>query len=253
MKYVLLPAAVLDEGDSSPSTHFARAHGARESYIRTLLRLGLTPLFASPLTPVETAIDLLSHCQGLLLLGGGDIDPALYGEVSHPETRITEPERDRFEIALAQAAVNLGIPVLGICRGCQILGVAFGGKLIQHIPDVVTTEQHSSQGYRTIPAQKRHPIMLDTNSRAFALLQKEELLVNSAHHQAVGDAGPHLTVVARSPEGIAEIIEHRDPGVFCFGVQSHPEVDLGREHSAEETLLPLFQAFAAAIQECSGG
>jgi putative glutamine amidotransferase len=163
---------------------------------------------------------LLDMLDGLILAGGSDVDPATYGAEPHPETRGTNEERDRFEVALARAALERDMPVLGICRGMQMLNVACGGTLEQHLDDVQT--------HRHTPGQfGDHEVQLDPESLAARAAGGERVLVKSHHHQGVDRVGDGLQVTGRNPgDGVVEAIELPDRQ-FALGVLWHPEEDEG--------------------------
>jgi putative glutamine amidotransferase len=170
--------------------------------------------------------DLLGGIDALVLTGGADLAPELYGAATrHPTVVAAEPGRDRFEIALAAAALARGRPILAICRGVQVLNVAAGGTLIQDIPDAMgTTLSHAVNEPRDALA---HEILVAPGSRLAALLagrlsDRHACGVNSRHHQAVDRLAPGFQVSATAPDGIIEAIE-RPGGSFCLGVQWHPE------------------------------
>jgi putative glutamine amidotransferase len=193
-------------------------------YITAIQKAGALALMVPPDSRfVEEPGEVLDWLDGLILAGGADIDPASYGAEPHPETRRTVPERDRAEIALARAAVQRDMPVLGICRGMQLINVALGGTLDQHVPDLVGHTEH-----RRHPGtfeNSDHDVRLEPGSLA-ALAADEELhSTKSHHHQGVDQLGEGLLVTGYStldelPEAI-EMPERR----FVLGVQWHPEAD----------------------------
>ncbi|MDO8504906.1 MAG: gamma-glutamyl-gamma-aminobutyrate hydrolase family protein [Candidatus Liptonbacteria bacterium] len=219
---ILVPLAAKRLSDKEPIT---AVNFIRETYIKKLAKYGLTPVFASHVLPRKIVLELYGEAQGILFTGGSDIDPALYGKRKNPKTRTVEPERDKLEIFLAKKAMKDKKPILAICRGAQILAVASGGELIQHIPDI-TAERHIGT-YEGLATHKKHPVWLEKNSRARALLKREKIFVNSAHHQAVKNPGKNFLISGITFGGITEIIEHRDRSYFCFGLQSHPEAETG--------------------------
>ena len=173
----------------------------------------------------ESPRGLIGKLDGLLLTGGGDIDPVLYGEERHPATYDAEPGRDEFEIDLARRAMDADLPTLAICRGAQVLNVAAGGSLVQDIPSAVEASvPHSVELPRDAIA---HPVTVSAGSRLAdalgAALEAGSLCrVNSRHHQSVGRLGRRLVATATSPDGVVEGIESPEAG-FCVGVQWHPE------------------------------
>jgi len=183
------------------------------------LALGLLPDEYSADEPGEV-LDLL---DGLMLAGGADIDPASYGEAAHPKTHDTVPERDAFEIALTTAAIEADLPVLGICRGMQLINIALGGTLIQHLPDLVGHEDH-----RRVPGSfdgAEHDVMLVEGSLAASAAGELAHVTKSHHHQGVDRLGEGLVVSGISDlDELPEAIEL--PGRrFVLGVQWHPEAD----------------------------
>ena len=168
---------------------------------------------------------VLARVDALVLTGGADVDPKLYGEAPHASFESAEAGRDAFEIELSRAAVKAGVPLLAICRGMQVLNVAMGGTLIQDIPSQVSGALgHSVPEPRFAIA---HEVWVSTGSRLATLLADhmedgETCHVNSRHHQAVKVAAPGFDVTATSPDGVIEAMEK--PGAaFCLAVQWHPE------------------------------
>jgi gamma-glutamyl-gamma-aminobutyrate hydrolase PuuD len=184
-------------------------------YVRAVERAGGRALLVPPAADgVEETLDVL---DGLILSGGGDIDPAAYGQEAHPETDRPAPERDEAELALLRAALERDLPVLAICRGSQVLNVALGGDLVQHLPDVVGHEKHK----HTPGTFADHDVVLESGSRLGALLG-DRVPVKSHHHQGYGRIGAGLAVTARADDGTAEALE--DPSRrFAVGVLWHPE------------------------------
>lgn len=170
---------------------------------------------------------------GLLLSGGGDIDPARYRQVRHPKTGEPDAPRDELELRLARRAVRVGMPVLGICRGAQVLGAALGGSLMQDIPCQRPGAANHAQG-------ACHWVQLEPASALARALGCERLEVNSFHHQANDALGETVRAVARSDDGVIEAIEIQGHS-FATGVQWHPERML-----REPPQVRLFEAFMAA-------
>jgi putative glutamine amidotransferase len=194
----------------------------QRTYTAAVQRAGALALVLPPDDAVVESPDLLlDRIDGLLLAGGSDVDPAGYGVAPHPETGRTWPERDRFEIALTVRAIERSMPVLGACRGMQILNVARGGTLQQHLPDVIGSDRH-----RHTPGQfSDHEVTLEPGSLAARSTGAERAAVRSHHHQGIGELGDGLVATGWSPEDdVIEAIEL--PGKpYVLGVLWHPEED----------------------------
>lgn len=167
---------------------------------------------------------IVPQIDGLMLTGGGDVDPALYGEAPHATFQASEEGRDEYEIAIVRAAVEAGVPIFAICRGMQLLNVALGGTLIQDIPSMVNgAVTHAVPEPRY---QIAHEVWVAKGSRLAALmaekLEGDTCQVNSRHHQAVKDVAPGWEATGTAPDGVIEAIEQ--PGeIFRLAVQWHPE------------------------------
>jgi putative glutamine amidotransferase len=181
----------------------------------------------------------LSRLSGVLLPGGGDIDPALFGEAPHPNLGVVQPERDSFELALCRAALQRGMPVLGICRGAQVLNVALGGTLIQDIPAETASPLNHRSNDET---ELRHEIDVEPGTLLARIIGEGRHPVNSQHHQSVRVPAPGLIVSAGSPkDGIIEAVEYRDAR-FVLGLQFHPEC-------LPDLYLGIFREF---VRACAG-
>jgi putative glutamine amidotransferase len=193
----------------------------RDDYVRSVEKAGGLPLIFAPGKP-EDAPELIDHVAGLVLTGGADIDPALYGEARHDALGPVFRERDEFEIALVREALRRDVPVLAICRGHQVLNVASGGTLVQDIPSQMTgAGAHDPDVERW---QTCHEVRILPETRLREILGTERVAVNSFHHQAVKQLGRDLVLSAQSPDGVVEGIEMpRDAKRFVVGVQWHPE------------------------------
>ncbi len=195
-----------------------------DSYVNAVNRAGGLALLVAP-DPVltEDPDELLDRIDGLMLTGGTDLDPALYGEEPHAETQAFQRDRDDFEIAVALRAIERDMPVLGICRGMQVLNVAYGGTLLQHLP-----ESHGHEDHRRVPGSfddADHDVRLTPDS--LAARAAGELLhpTKSHHHQGVGQIGDPLVVSGLSVlDDLPEALERTDRS-FVLGVQWHPEAD----------------------------
>lgn len=177
------------------------------------------------LAVTERAAQVLAEVDGIVLTGGADVDPSLYGETPHASVTPAEPGRDAFELELARGALEADVPLLAICRGVQVLNVAAGGTLVQDIPSQLPPGlAHAVPEPLGAPC---HDIVLRSGSRLAEVLGGESgptasCRVNSRHHQAIQDLGQGLHVSAEAPDGVIEGIEKPDLR-FCIGVQWHPE------------------------------
>jgi putative glutamine amidotransferase len=192
----------------------------RDDYVRAVEKAGGLPLVLAPGEP-EDAAELLAHVDGLMLTGGADVDPELYGEDRHEKTVRVIRGRDRFEIALCRESLSRDMPLLAICRGHQVLNVATGGTLVQDIPSQLEgASDHDPDTERWEPA---HDVRVLPGTRLREILGRDHLAVNSFHHQAVNRLGEGLIVSAYAAED--DVIEGIEvPGRrLAVGVQWHPE------------------------------
>lgn len=192
------------------------------SYVSAVQRAGGIGIV---LPPDEAAVAdpdlLLDRVDALIIAGGADIDPSSYGAEPHPETRGTWPDRDRFEIALARRALQRDMPLLGICRGMQLLNVALGGSLDQHLPDSIGSSTHRS----VAGTFSEHEVHLEQGSLACAAAGTDGLMVLSHHHQGIDGLGEGLRVTGWSDEDeLVEAIELPEKR-YALGVVWHPEED----------------------------
>ena len=192
------------------------------SYSLAVQRAGGTALLLPPDDDVAERPDvLLDVIDGLVLAGGSDIDPASYGARPHPATTGTWPERDRFELALAHRSIERELPVLGICRGMEMLNVALGGTLDQHLPESLGHEDHC----HTPGAFSDHEVRLESGSLAARAVGAETTAVKSHHHQGLDELGEGLVAAGWATEdGIVEAIE-LEGRPYALGVLWHPEAD----------------------------
>ena len=185
-------------------------------------------------------LSIFNVLDGLLLPGGDDIAPERYGQEPHPLLRSVDPRRDEMELFLARQALEADLPVLGICRGHQVLGVAGGGTLDQHLEPAPGEVEHDMR--RLQRDFLAHSLELASDSRLSNIIGSRSTMVNSLHHQAVRDIGASFRVTGRAPDGVIEAIEvpaHR----FAVGIQSHPECTW---NSTAPQFALLFQAFVEA-------
>jgi putative glutamine amidotransferase len=195
---------------------------AAQVYVRAVELGGGAPLIVPPHLQEDELRAIFERFDGLLLSGGGDIKPALFGEEDSSFLWQVDEQRDRTELALTRWALAERLPLLAICRGIQMLNVAAGGTLIQDIPTQVSGALSHSTVFRPL-SQIAHAVEVVTGSRLTGLVGAGEVEVNSAHHQAVKSVGTGLVVTARAPDGIVEGLES-PAHPFCIGVQWHPEV-----------------------------
>jgi putative glutamine amidotransferase len=198
-----------------------------------------------PMTVKESMLEaVISGCDGLLVTGGPDLDARHYGEANLPFIGEISPLRDSMELCAVRIAFERNIPILGICRGIQVINVALGGTLYQDICSQVRGKdvlKHSNSAPRWYPT---HEIMIERDTRIWSAFKAESAMVNSFHHQAVKDAAPGFRVTSRAPDGVIESIEHEDRP-FVVGVQWHPE-DMWRDN---RVYLELFKLF---VDSCKG-
>lgn len=210
--------------DAEPAGGYSKQpwYAIRENYCDAVVAAGGAPI-ALPHEP-DLAADYLAMLDGLIVTGGNfDVDPVLFGAGERHGTVTTKDRRTAFELAITRAAHAQDMPSLGICGGQQLMNVAFGGTLIQHIPDSVPNAlAHEQPNPRTEPG---HGVTLAEQSTLIEVVGSAEMQVNSAHHQAVDAAAPGFLINARAPDGVIEGIE--DPAKRWFiGVQWHPEYSI---------------------------
>ncbi|MBI3803337.1 MAG: gamma-glutamyl-gamma-aminobutyrate hydrolase family protein [Nitrospirae bacterium] len=187
-------------------------------YVDAVRRAGGIPLLIPPGAPdLKRVIDRI---DGLILTGGGDLDPSLYGGVRHPTIYSVDPERDRSEIMLVKQSLDARLPTFGICRGSQVINVALGGTLVEHLPDFVG----EAVPHRLPPREPTtHSIQLAPESHLAEILIAEAFVAPSWHHQAVRRLAPGLKSTAQAPDGTIEAVEHIEHP-WLIGVQWHPEL-----------------------------
>jgi len=208
---------VVDEAWCSPLV------GARRGYIDAVIAAGGVPLVLPPTNDLRVLRGMFDALDGLLLTGGVDLAPGLYGEHPHPQLGEVHPERDAAEIPLARWAAAEGKPIFGICRGIQVLNVALGGTLYQDLPSQSPGPiDHRASVKQECWTNLDHDVTLRQDSRLARLLETTTLRVNSLHHQAVKELGSGLRVVGHAPDGVVEAVEGSN-GHFILAVQCHPE------------------------------
>lgn len=216
-------------------------------YNHALMAAGAMPVMLNPTMDDEMLCECLNMLDGVLLAGGNDVAPDRYGHDPINELGEVNPLRDDFEGRLVRMAAERRMPVLGICRGIQSMNVAMGGTLWQDIPSQYRTgtgEKGLAHSQTRADRYTSHRVVIEKGTLLDKVMGKEEIWVNSFHHQAVRDAAPGMHVVAHATDGLVEAIEHPDLPFF-LGVQWHPE----RYFDRDETAMVLFQAFADAARE----
>jgi putative glutamine amidotransferase len=217
-------------------------------YLEAIGRAGALALVVPPL-PGPAIPALLDRVDGVCLSGGPDLHPDAYGAAPHPELGPTEPRLDAFELALARAADERDMPILAICRGMQVLNVARGGTLHQHVPDVVGDAiMHRQPG---APGEPVHTVSVAAGSRLQSILGHRHVHVNSFHHQAVDTLGDGLTITARADDGTVEAFESAGRR-FVVGVQWHAECLVDHDEQAA-LFTALVDACAERAAELGGG
>ncbi len=226
---------------ATADTRLGGVHRVRlnTAYVTSLENAGLVPIVVPPLRSSVAVRAIMEAVDGLLLTGGEDVDPKLYGQSPHEKLGPVNRTRDDTEIALVHAARALRKPILAICRGPQLLNVALGGTLIQDIPacvpDALPHNPEAERGVRT------HEVSIEPDSRVANAIGATNVQVNSLHHQSVLEPAAELRVTARAPDGIIEALETRDEDWWVMAVQWHPEE---MNDSPEPWDRGLFRAFA---------
>jgi putative glutamine amidotransferase len=196
--------------------------GVNEAYIMAVRNSGGLPVLIPVAHGSQDALHLAQRLDGVLLTGGGDMEPGLFNGKPHPRIYDIDPDRDRLEIELVRALIEKGVPFLGICRGCQVINVALGGSLYTHIED----QKPDALKHDYFPDFPRdhlaHQVNVKPASRLASILGSLALPVNSLHHQGIDQIALGLTATASAPDGLAEAVELSDHP-FALAVQWHPE------------------------------
>ena len=215
-----------------------------QPYVRAVELGGGAPVIVPPYVDEKKLHAIFECLDGLILSGGGDVSPALYGEEGGELLWLVDEQRDQTELALARWALAKGMPLLAICRGLQVLNVATGGTLVQDISTQIPDSlPHSSPVAGRPLSSVVHTVEVASGSRLAMLLGAGELGVNSAHHQAAQTIGTGLAVAARAPDGVVEGLELAEHP-FCIGVQWHPEVMV----ESRPVMRRLFEGLVEAAQ-----
>jgi putative glutamine amidotransferase len=219
--------------------------GHRQTYVDAVVAAGGAPFLIPLIADTEALRALYERLDGILLAGGGDIEPQLYGEEATPLVGMVDPLRDAVEVPLARWAAAEGKPLLGICRGVQLINVALGGSLYQDIPTQIKTDLVHDQSYReqdwTFMA---HELRLEPTSRLARMLGVTAFPINSLHHQSIKTVAPGLQPVGWAPDGVIEALEGTN-GHFVVGVQCHPEA---LQAAADQRWQMMFRQF---IESCA--
>ena len=217
----------------------SKPSSATETYIKAIRRSGGIPIII-PITTSEAELKaLLKRIDGIVMTGGEDVEPWRYGEQPIPELGGVYPDRDEFDIKLIQLAAAKKLPIMGICRGLQVMNVAFGGTLYQDIP----SQLPQSKVDHYFGTKRAHKIEIKQESNLHRILGNEAV-VNSVHHQSVKDLAPGFTVTAVAEDGVVEGIEMKN-GKPIFGVQFHPEIFVS---AGDDGFLGLFEYFVKAAK-----
>ena len=193
-------------------------------YLDAVLRAGGEPLTLSPRElRHDEALQLLKGFGALVLMGGADVDPHLYGQQRQPHVYGVNPEQDHFEMALVHAAIEMKLPTLAVCRGIQLVNVALGGTLIQHIGDIPGVVQHETGKFPAGQDYALHDVDISPRTKLSKAVGATKVNVASFHHQGIDVVGKGLKVVARSADGLVEGLEHTGRDQWLIGVQWHPE------------------------------
>jgi putative glutamine amidotransferase len=208
-------------------------------YVQAIRQAGGIPLLLPPGEPNLAA--LLELIDGLVLSGGGDIDPYHYGSNGHPEVYMIDAVRDEMELALARQAAAGELPTLGVCRGAQLINVALGGTLVEHLPDEIdNTIAHRMEPRGAVP----HPVTIAPGSQLAKVIGEEVVVGASWHHQAIRAPAPSLQVVANAADGTIEAVELRGHP-WLLAVQWHPEITAGEDPVQQR----LFDALVEAARK----
>lgn len=211
----------------------------QKGYIRAIRRMGAEALIIRHETPLDALESIAGRIDGMLFSGGADVDPASYAAERIPECGLTHPMRDALEVRMLEICLEKGIPVLGICRGCQIINVALGGTLVQDIPLRFGRSHRMPKG---AASPFDHDVRVVQDTMLYGIM-RGDLRVNSYHHQCVDRLAQGLIPSAYAPEGFVEALELPESQSFLMAVQWHPEVSLDADMGSER----IFRRFLKAI------
>lgn len=212
-------------------------------YYRAILRVGGIPFIIPITTDVTENKEIMQNIDGVILTGGEDVDPKYFNETPIKEMGSISPYRDIQEMCIAKIALTNNIPILGICRGIQVLNIAAQGSIYQDIysqipnANLIKHSQNAPKWYAT------HEVRIEENTKLHQIINKRTIRVNSFHHQAVKDVCEEFTIAAKSEDGIIEAIEHKNND-FAIGIQWHPEVMWEKDNE----YLKVFKSFVSSAQ-----
>lgn len=211
-------------------------------YIESVIEAGGIPLVL-PITDDEAVIDsYIDTIDGLILTGGHDVSPRYYGENPQPKLGEIFPERDEFDLKLLEKAKNKNIAILGVCRGFQLINVAYGGSLWQDLS--YSDYEYIKHNQKHRPDLKTHSLEIKENSKLYEIFGEKSIYVNSFHHQIIKKVSDEFNITAVAPDGVVEALEHKDYK-FLVGVQFHPEM----LHEVCDMMKNLFKVFVENCKE----
>jgi putative glutamine amidotransferase len=239
-----ITATLKEDVDAVAERPLGRFVRADLDYVEGVAGAGGAPVVLPPAGDERVAESVIQSLDGLLLSGGSDLDPGYYGEEPVPELGVTLPERDAFEMALVRVALRRGMPVFGICRGMQVLNVAFGGTLYQDLPS--QWERDLLKHRQATPKwQPTHEVRIEVGSYIASVMGRKMVKVNSYHHQGIRVLAEGLVVTGRSTDGVIEAVEASDLSErWLLGVQWHAEAMRGAGPQQES----LFEAHVSAAE-----
>lgn len=221
---------------------------AGRRYLNCILQAGGEPVVISPQQITDADADsLIRRFDGLVLMGGSDVNPELYGEIAGPNVYGVLPDQDAFESTLLLAALRAGMPVLAVCRGMQLANVVLGGTLVQHLGDLPNANELLNHAPTDFPVGAEfalHPVQLVEGSRIAMAMATTSVNGASFHHQGIGRLAEGLKVVGSSPDGLLEAVEHEEH--WLIGVQWHPE-DTAATDPVQQRLYDFFVASALSL------